>query len=116
MSRSGSALGVLLVTSSIEDLTVIDIVMDNLRLLLLVFLNVLTSILDKGSFRLVPVKASEMPSIGANKYLNISYSNNWKLNYNEQWIILQADRITGVAFYSESIPRCHLYFRTECGD
>ena len=60
-----------LVTSSIEDLTVIDIVM-----LLLVFLNVLTSTSDKGSFRLVPVKALEMPSIGANKYLNISYSNN----------------------------------------
>ena len=116
MSRSGSALGVLLVTSSIEDLTVIDIVMDNLRLLLLVFLNILTSTLDKGSFRLVPVKASEMPSIGANKYLNISYSNNWKPNYNEQWIILQADRITDAIFYPKSIPGCYLYFHREGGN
>ena len=48
--------------------------------------------------------------------IDISYSSYWKSNYHKPWIILQSNGIAGVAFYLESTPGCHLYFRREGGD
>jgi len=70
-----------------------------------------TSNSDIGSFSLVPVMASE-----SQQCLDISYINYWKPNYHEPRIIPRAKGITIVAFYPESIPACHLYFRRKGGN